>query len=133
MLTMQSSNEKTGFTLLEVLIAFSILAVLLTVIMQSQAETVFFLEKTGKLQTVQQVVMNQLSQAERNCAVTIPPPQNGVFESDHALAGDLWQQEINNEMFMGMIQFTRITYRISWENPAGGQANAFESSIYCGR
>lgn len=124
---------RSGFTLLEVLVAFALLATLLTVIIQSQAETAFFLEKTGKQQLVQKIVMNELSAVERSCVASFPTPGNGEFDQAHELAGDSWQREVASEMFMGMIPFTRITYRISWDNPRGGPDYSFESSIYCGR
>lgn len=123
----------SGFTLLEVLIAFSLLAILLTVILQSQAETTYFLEKTGKQQLVQREVINTLSATERSCAAVIPSSDAGTFTTDHELAGDRWQREAVSEMFMGMIPFTRVTYRILWNNPRGGADLSFESSIYCGR
>lgn len=129
----QSGNKGVGFTLLEVLVAFSLLAILLTVIIQSQAETSFFLEKTGKQQLVQREVMNQLSAVERSCATTFPVAGDGSFSEDHILAGSRWQTEVTDELFMGMVSFTRVTYRISWENPQGGADHSFESSIYCGR
>lgn len=129
----QQLETNSGFTLLEVLVAFSLLAILLTVIIQSQAETAYFLEKTGKLQLVQRVVMNDLSAAERRCASTLPGAGDGVFDSEHELAGDRWQREIAGELFMGMVPFTRVTYRVRWKNPRGGPDHVFESSIFCGR
>jgi len=123
-----------GFTLLEVLIAFSLLSILLTVIIQSQAETAYFLEKTGKQQLVQRVVMNELSVAERSCATMIPESDEGTFADDHSLAGDNWQRTvIEEDIFLGLIQVARISYRISWKNPRGKGDHAFESSVLCGR
>jgi len=129
----QLKNKKPGFTLLEVMVAFSLLAVLLTVILQSQAETVYFLEKTGKQQLVQREVMNRLSETERSCAGTIPPAETGQFPADHLLAGDHWQREVMDEMLMGLIPVTRVIFRISWIPHRGEKQLSFESSIYCGR
>jgi len=127
-------KNKAGFTLLEVLIAFALLATLLTVIIQTQAETAFFLEKTGKQQLVQRVVMNELSKAERECGTSMPAADDGKFSEDHELAGDHWQREVLDESyFLGMIQTIRILFRVSWENPRGDSDHVFESSILCGR
>lgn len=127
-------KNKSGFTLLEVLIAFALLATLLTVIIQSQAETAFFLEKTGKQQLVQRVVMNELSKAERGCGTSMPTAGDGEFSGDHVLAGSHWQREVLEESyFLGMIQVIRISFRVSWENPKSDSDHVFESSILCGR
>jgi len=128
------SKIHSGFTLLEVLVAFSLLSILLTVIIQSQVETAYFLEKTGKQQQVQRVVMNELSLAERYCASLPVQAEDGVFPDDHNLAGDRWQREvISEDFFLGLIQVTRISYRISWKNPRGSGEHSFESSVMCER
>ena len=125
---------KTGFTLLEVLVAFSLLSILLTVIIQSQAETAYFLEKTGKQQIVQRVVMSELSIIERSCATSPPQSDQGTFGDDHILAGDRWERiAIEEDIFLGLIQTLRISYRISWKNPRGKGDHSFESSVFCGR
>lgn len=128
------SKIQTGFTLLEVLIAFSLLSILLTVIIQSQAETAYFLEKTGKQQHVQRVVMNELLLAERYCARISVTADEGSFPDDHSLAGYRWQQNASPEdFFLGLIKITRISYRISWKNPRGSGEHSFESSVMCER
>jgi len=127
-------KTQTGFTLLEVLVAFSLLSILLTVIIQSQAETAYFLEKTGKQQLVQRVVMNELSVVERSCAIAPPQSDQGTFGADHVLAGDRWERTaIEEDIFLGLIQALRVSYRISWKNPRGEGDHAFESSVFCGR
>ncbi|MFH2131818.1 MAG: type II secretion system protein [bacterium] len=126
-------KSHSGFTLLEVLVAFSLLSILLTVIMQSQSETAYFLEKTGKQQMVQQVSMNALSLAERYCVRITPESDEGVFLGGHPLAGDRWQRTTDDVSILGLIPMTRISYRISWENPRGKGEHVFESSILCGR
>ncbi len=130
---MKSANYKRkhspGFTLLEVLVAFSLLAVLLTVIIQSQGETAFFLEKTGKLALVQKEVINELLRIERNYSGEAITAEEGTFEEGHLLAGDKWQKEILQEDFMGFIPVLRITYRILWIPAKGQKEQHFESSI----
>ncbi len=130
---MKSVNNKqkhlSGFTLLEVLVAFSLLAVLLTVIIQSHGETAFFLEKTGKLALVQKEVINELLRVERNYAGESITASEGTFEEGHLLAGDRWQKEIMQEDFLGLIPVLRITYRIIWIPAKGQKEQHFESSI----
>ncbi len=125
------SKKNRGFTLLEVLIAFSLLATLLTVIIQSQAQTAFFLEKTGKLSRVQKEVINALLRSERYYSTEEVSTTEGVFPDDHQLAGDRWQKEVVLEDFSEMlpIPVTKITYRIIWNVGKNDREQYFESSI----
>ncbi len=127
---MLNNKKNRGFTLLEVLVAFSLLAVLLTVIIQSQGETAFFIEKTRKLSRVQNEVINELLRIERALNTEKTSAQTGVFAEDHRLAGDAWQKEVVSETFMGFVPVKKITYRISWESIKGRGVQTFEASIY---
>ena len=127
---MITSHQNKGFTLLEVLVAFSLLATMLTVIIQSQGETAFFLEKTKKLSRVQKVVINELLRIEREYSAASLTSENGTFEADHDLAGDQWQREVTPETFMGLVPVNKITYRIVWIPQHGKEEQSFEASIF---
>ncbi|MBU2512981.1 type II secretion system GspH family protein [bacterium] len=127
---MKSSIKERGFTLLEVLISFSLLATLLAVVVQSQGESAFFLEKTKKLSLVHKEVINELLRIERTYSVETFNAENGVFPSGHPLAGDQWEREIVEENFMGMVPVKKITYRISWNVGGGKGIQSFEDSIF---
>ena len=126
---MHSSQEIRGFTLLEVLVAFSLLAILLTVIIQSQGESIYFLEKTRKLATVQRVVTNELLKTERIYSGDLITNGEGTFPADHPLAGDRWEREVTQEEFMGIIPVMKITYRVIWHASSGKEDQSFEASI----
>lgn len=126
---MKELRRSEGFTLLEVLIAFSLLATLLTVIIQSQGETAYFLEKTRKLSLVQKEVINELLRIERQYSSSAVLAETGVFEEGHVLAGDQWEREITQEIFMGIVPVNRITYRITWFPRDGKGEQRFEASI----
>ena len=123
-------RKTSGFTLLEVLVAFSLLAMLLTVIIQSQGETAFFIEKTQKLSLVQKEVINELLKVERSLDAASIETGSGTFPKEHALAGDHWEKEVVEENFMGFIPVKKITYRVSWESFKSGEEQSFEASIY---
>jgi prepilin-type N-terminal cleavage/methylation domain-containing protein len=124
------SSARPGFTLLEVLVAFALLSLLLTVIIQSQTESTFFLERTEKLFRVQQTVINQLLIAERDPAGRPFTAGDGVFPTDHPLAGDRWESEVRTEDFLlGMIEVQRLIYRVTWEAGRGQGEQTFETSI----
>ncbi len=107
------STGRSGFTLLEVLISFSILATLLTVVIQSQSETIFFLEKTSKLERVQKEVINHLLAIERGA--TEVEESNGIFQEEHPLEGDQWFLSTNSKLINNMIPIEEIQYRIIWK------------------
>jgi prepilin-type N-terminal cleavage/methylation domain-containing protein len=118
-----------GFTLLEVLVAFSLMAVLLTVIIQSQGETVYFLEKTQKLSLVQNEVTNELLITERTYSGDAITNGNGVFPADHPLAGDRWEREVTQQDFMGIIPIMKVTFRVLWKPPFGKEEQSFEAYV----
>ena len=77
---MKINRKLKGFTLLEVLISFAILASILAVVIQSQSDMVFFLKKTEKLDTVQSIVINELLKLERESSNNISA-SSGTFPS----------------------------------------------------
>ncbi|OGH02100.1 MAG: hypothetical protein A2600_07425 [Candidatus Lambdaproteobacteria bacterium RIFOXYD1_FULL_56_27] len=91
--------RKNGFTLLEVLVAFALLSGLLALLVQSQGEAVFFLDRSAKLEAVQNEAMNRLLSVER--AGTLPEPAEGQFFSPHPLAGGSWKVERSEQDFLG--------------------------------
>lgn len=114
---------------MEVLVAFSLLSILLVVIIQTQADTTYFLGKTGKLALVQKEVINELLKIERNLGGQQISTSNGVFPDDHQLAGDRWYKEVVLEDFMDLIKITKITFRITWKTENNENERSFESSI----
>lgn len=123
-------NRKSGFTLLETLVAFALLSILLTTVFQTQSETIFFIEKTGKLSLVQRATINELLILERDLLNQTISVSDGVFGDDHVLAGDRWQKEVVLEkMMLGLIQVKKIKFKITWNSKNGGREQSFESSI----
>ncbi len=118
-----------GFTLLEVMVAFALLTLLLTVIIQSQAEINYFLRKTSKLALVHKEVINELLRIERSFSGEMIESGEGTFDAEHVLAGNKWQKVVTQENFMGIVPVMKVTYRIIWIPPDGTGERMFESSI----
>ncbi|PCI29588.1 MAG: hypothetical protein COB67_03690 [SAR324 cluster bacterium] len=116
---------KPGFTLLEVLVSFALLSLLLTVLIQSQSNAIFFLEKTQKLERVQKEVANKLLTIERSS--TPVEASNGTFQEEHPLAGDQWQLTKEIKSINGLLPMEEVKYRIIWQQNKHTQS--FESSI----
>lgn len=111
---------------MEVLVAFSILSLLLTSIIQGQGESVYFLEKTKKLEIVQKEVSNTLLAVERGTRKA--EDETGTFPDEHPLAGDQWQMSSSSEMLLELIPVTRISYSVTWV-ASNKIEQTFESSI----
>lgn len=127
---MYESNDQSGFTLLEVLVAFSLLATLLAVIIQTQGESAFFLEKTRKDASVNNEVINELLRAERLYSKSEFTNSRGTFPSGHVLEGDQWEKSIQEESFMGFVPVKRLTYTITWDKTESSDGKKFQASIF---
>lgn len=125
----QQTQRGKGFTLLEVLVAFSLLSILFAVIIQSQADTIFFLEKTNRMTIVQKQVMNELLIIERNLSAQKISSETGTFPEDHILHGSHWQKKVEVEDFLGITKVSKITYKIIWTEGNDNMERSFESSI----
>ncbi len=126
---MLNLSDKSGFTLLEVLVAFSLLATLLAVIIQTQGESAFFLEKTRKDAAVNNEVINELLRAERLYSTSEFTNSRGTFPSGHELEGDEWEKVIKEESFMGFVPVKRLTYTVIWDKTESSDGKKFQASI----
>lgn len=114
-----------GFTLLEVLVSFALLSGLLALLLQSQGEAVFFLERTSLLEQVQEEAQIRLMEVER--LGQLPQPAQGSFGPEHRLAGGTWSIEAGTENFMGF-ELTRIACII--EYPDRGSTSRYQAQIW---
>ena len=114
---------------MELLVSFSILSLLLVLIIQTNSETVFFLQRTTKLDRVQKVVINELLKIERGVEKEeIEDSEKGVYPEEHPLAGDIWTRTDEVEEVFGDFKITRIKFRVTWQH--GEEEQYFESSIW---
>ena len=118
-----------GFTLMELLVSFSILSLLLVLIIQTNSETIFFLQRTSKLEQVQKVVVHELLKIERGVEKEEnEDSEKGVYPEGHPLAGDIWTRTDEEEEILGAFKITRIKFRVTWKH--GEEDQFFESSIW---
>ena len=103
-----------GFTLLEVLVAFALLASLLTLILQTQGEQAFFMSKINNQEKVRQELEEQVLALERGDQKLLWKQAQGTFETGHPLAGYRFQRQEQEELLLGQIPVNRATLSISW-------------------
>ena len=117
----------TGFTLLEVLIALSILTMVLITIYQSFSSSVFLLSSTKNLWNAMTHTQNELTRWERSVNAPISIAQ-GTFEEDHELAGFNWIREISDVSPFPGVFVRKVEYEIQWQE--GGQDYSYDAEIY---
>lgn len=122
-----SEYQKKGFTLLEVLVSFAILAVLLAAIIQANSNSILMLQKTRHNARVENRVYLELNIVERNLKKELFGSSSGTYRKDApGLEGYKWQKIISLEHIVGQ-PIKKITFRILWEE--NGRKHTFESFI----
>ena len=126
---LRTMDTSDGFTLMELLVSFSILSLLLVLIIQTNSETIFFLQRTSKLEKVQKVVIHELLKIERGVEKEEnEDSEKGVYPEGHPLVGDVWTRVDEVEEIFGAFKITRIKFRVTWLH--GEEEQYFESSIW---
>ena len=120
-------RRRRGFTLMEVLVALTILSVALIALHQAFAANIYF---TGFNRALWKAVVyshNELLRFER-----LPPPpisiNQGEFQDDHPLAGYRWKREIVDETPLPGIKVRRVQLEIGWDE--GNHARSYKAEIY---
>lgn len=126
---MKTDSKEKGFTLLEILVSFAILASVLTVVIQSQSDMVFFLKRTDQLGKVQSVVINKLLELERTSIDSISSAA-GEFPNSHPLAGKKWNltRQTTRVSHLVSTEMEQVTYQVYWTEK--GIPQTYELSIY---
>ena len=123
------SDRAQGFTLLEVLVALSILTVVLLSLYQAFTSSVFLLASTKNLWAAMVYSHNELNRWERSVSAPVSMAQ-GEFDTDHELAGANWTREIS-DVFpfpMGPLKIRKVAYRIQWQE--GNNDSSYHAKIF---
>ncbi len=105
--------HRPGFTLLEVMVAMSILTLALLSLYQSFSSSLFVLTSTQNLWEAMKYSQNELVRWERSVSAPVSIAQ-GEFDGDHPLAGSRWTREISDVMPLPGIVVRKVALEIKW-------------------
>ncbi|MBF0352404.1 MAG: prepilin-type N-terminal cleavage/methylation domain-containing protein [SAR324 cluster bacterium] len=122
-------NRRTpkGFSVLEVLVAISILTTMLIAIYQSFSTSLFILASVDNLWRSMTYTHNELTQWERSLNAPVAVNQ-GTFDDKHALAGFRWKREILDVSPLPGVIVRKVGYTLNWDE--GKNEYTYNAEIY---
>ena len=121
-------KTKSAFSVLEVLIALSILSITLMAVYQSFASSLFVLQSTKTLWKAMAETQKELLRWERS--KTSPPVSvsQGSVEEDLGFLDGRWKLDIEDNLPLPGIKVRRINYEITWME--GEREYRYSSDLY---
>ena len=107
-------RAKSAFSVLEVLIALSILSITLMAVYQSFASSLFVLQSTKTLWKAMSETQKELLRWERS---KNPPPvsvSQGNVEEEMGFFDGRWKLDIEDKLPLPGIKVRRVNYEITW-------------------
>ena len=118
---------RPGFTLMEVLVALTVLSLTLMSIYQGFANTIFIQKATQGLWKAMVFTGSELAKVERG-----PTPQvsvrQGEYPESHAMAGFRWLKEVADEEPFPGVRVRKVVFELSWV--AGAGRKTYSSQTY---
>lgn len=124
---MEQTKKQSAFTLIEVLAAFALLAILLATVIQAQGDMLHTLESTGNLSKAIRLTRTELLQLERRPQTVTLLASQGTYDESHEMPGAEWEKLVTMENFFGY-PFRKVVYKISWNE--WGRERDYEDFIY---
>ena len=121
-------KSKSAFSVLEVLIALSILSITLMAVYQSFASSIFVLQSTKTLWKAMAETQKELLRWERS---KTPPPvsvSQGSVEEDLGFLDGRWKLDIEDNLPLPGIKVRRVNYEITWME--GEREYRYSSDLY---
>ena len=107
-------KTKSAFSVLEVLIALSILSITLMAVYQSFASSLFVLQSTKTLWKAMAETQKNLLYWEHSKDPPSLQVQQGTYEDDASLPGAAWKMEVQDVNPLPGIKIRRVNYEITW-------------------
>ena len=121
-------KAKSAFSVLEVLIALSILSITLMAVYQSFASSLFVLQSTKTLWKAMAETQKELLRWERS---KNPPPvsvSQGNVEDEVGVFDGRWKLDIKDKLPLPGIKVRRVNYEITWME--GEREYRYSSDLY---
>ena len=120
-------KPRSAFTVLEVLIAFSILSLTLMAIYQSLSSSLFVLQSTDNLWKAMAETQKQLLYWEHSNQPPSVQISQGTFEQDF-LSSAQWKLEVQDILPLPGIPVRQVNYEIIWSE--GEREFRYSSDLY---
>ena len=121
-------KAKSAFSVLEVLIALSILSITLMAVYQSFASSLFVLQSTKTLWKAMAETQKELLRWERS---KNPPPisvSQGSVKEEVGFLDGRWKLDIEDKLPLPGIKVRRVNYEITWME--GEREYRYSSDLY---
>lgn len=118
--------KRRGFTLIEVMVAMTILVVSITALYESYANTLTLLSSNDKLWKSMIFAQNELISWERAESAPVSVTST-AFTPPHPLAGFKWLRNITDETILGAT-VRMVKYKMNWQD--GNILRSYEAAIY---
>lgn len=122
-----TAAQPGGFTLMEVLVAMTILSLTLVVLYQAFSSNVYLVTSSRSMWRAMEYVNNELMRWERQGTASVSVSQ-GTFGPDHPMAGFSWKREIADQDPIPGIRVRKVSYELTWDE--GKSKRNYQSYIY---
>lgn len=120
-------SARPAFTLLEVLVAFAILAISLVTLYQAYSANLVIHASSRGLRKAMVYVNNELTRWERMPTVPVQVEQ-GTFPPNDPMAGYSWRRVISEEAPFPGVTVRKVSLRLDWRE--GVREQWFQSEVY---
>jgi len=124
---LKPKRKLSGFSLLEVLVAMSILTVMLVTMFQSFSTSLLTLSSVSNLWKSMVYTQNELLKWERSKSAPLSINQ-GTFGKDHPLEGFRWERKISDVSPLAGIIVRKVSYSLKWDE--GKNEYSYHAEIY---
>ena len=121
-------KAKSAFSVLEVLIALSILSITLMAVYQSFASSLFVLQSTKTLWKAMAETQKELLRWERSKNSPPVSVSQGSVEEEVGFLDGRWKLDIEDKLPLPGIKVRRVNYEITWME--GEREYRYSSDLY---